>query len=142
MQTAGNTAQRPAVSFERVYDGMPSELRQVRADVAEAVDGRPDAEDVILLTSELATNAVMHSRSGQFGGTFIVRVEVHDVYAWVEVEDQGGDWTADDHQDDDPDEHGRGLAIVEAIAGDGNWGTERGDAPQSRVVWARIERQP
>ncbi|MBO0803900.1 MAG: hypothetical protein J2P25_12600 [Nocardiopsaceae bacterium] len=91
MQTAGNTAQRPAVSFERVYNGMPSELRQVRADVAEAVDGRPDAEDEILLTSELATNAVMHSRSGQFGGTFIVRVEVHDVYAWVEVEDQGGD---------------------------------------------------
>lgn len=142
MQTAGNTAQRPAVSFERVYDGLPSELRQVRADLAEAVDGRAEADDVIMVGSELAANAVMHSRSGQLGGTFTVRAELHDTYAWVEVEDQGGDWTADDHQDNDPDEHGRGLAIVQAIAGDGNWGTEPGDAPQSRVVWARIERQP
>ena len=33
-------------------------------------------------------------------------------YAWVEVIDQAGAWTRDDH--------GRGLAIVAAVAGDGN----------------------
>jgi anti-sigma regulatory factor (Ser/Thr protein kinase) len=141
MQTAENTAQKALVSFERVYDGMLSELCQVRADIAAALDECPEAEDVILLTSELAANAVIHSRSGQFGGIFTVRAEIHDTYAWIEVEDQGGDWAAADHQDDDPDEHGRGLAIVAAVAGDGNWGTEPGDAVQSRVVWARIERQ-
>jgi len=40
----------------------------------------------------------------------------HD-YAWVEVIDQGGMWTADEFDD----EHGRGLTIVAAVAGDGNW---------------------
>jgi hypothetical protein len=38
-------------------------------------------------------------------------------YAWVEVIDQGGIWTADEFDD----EHGRGLAIVATIAGDANW---------------------
>jgi hypothetical protein len=34
-------------------------------------------------------------------------------------------------------EHGRGLAIVAAVAGDGNWGTE-GDAA-GRVAWFRLD---
>jgi hypothetical protein len=51
---------------------------------------------------------------------------------------QGGDWTTHDCEGQD-DEHGRGLPIVAAIAGDANWGTEAGDAPQSRVVWVRLD---
>lgn len=138
MQTVGNTAWKAPVSFERAYDGLPGEVRQVRADLAAAIGKHPDADDMIAVTSELAANAVMHSNSGQVGGTFTVRAEVHDAYAWIEVEDQGGDWAPRDHQDD-PDEHGRGLDIVAALAQD--WGTENGDTEQNRVVWARIERQ-
>jgi hypothetical protein len=53
-------------------------------------------------------------------------------YAWVEVTDQGGRWTADEVDD----EHGRGLAIVAAVAGDGNWGIDGGAA--NRAAWFRL----
>jgi hypothetical protein len=54
-------------------------------------------------------------------------------YAWVEVIDAGGAWVADEHDD----EHGRGLTIVAAVAGDGNWGID-GDSA-SRVAWFRLD---
>ena len=53
-------------------------------------------------------------------------------YAWVEVIDQGGRWTADEVDD----EHGCGLAIVAAVAGDGNWGIDGGTA--NRAAWFRL----
>jgi hypothetical protein len=45
---------------------------------------------------------------------------------------KGGAWTADEFDD----EHGRGLAIVAAVAGDGNWGID-GDAA-CRAAWFRL----
>jgi serine/threonine-protein kinase RsbW len=138
MQKDSITAQKATATFQRTYDGAPSEVRRVRAHLAAVAAGCPAADELVLLASEIATNAIMHSRSGQPGQTFTVRAELHHGdYAWLEVEDQGGDWTAhgDEGQDD---EHGRGLAIVAAIAGDGNWGTETGDTPQSCVVWVRL----
>ena len=93
----------------------------------------PVADDLVLLASELVTNAILHSRSGHPARTFAVRATLYPGdYAWVEVTDQGGGWTADEHDD----EHGRGLAIVAAIAGDGNWGID-GDAA-SRTTWFRL----
>jgi hypothetical protein len=53
-------------------------------------------------------------------------------YAWAEVVDQGGAWIPDEHDD----EHGRGLGIVAAVAGDGNWGVDGNEA--CRVVWFRL----
>jgi anti-sigma regulatory factor (Ser/Thr protein kinase) len=85
---------------------------------------------MVLLTSELATNAILHSRSGRPAGTFSVRVTLYpDDYAWVEIIDQGGEWTND--------RHGRGLTAVDAIAGEGNWGID-GDAA-CRVAWFRLD---
>jgi anti-sigma regulatory factor (Ser/Thr protein kinase) len=116
--------------------GVDAEIFQSLPEVARAA-GCPVADELVLLGSELATNAIMHSSSGEPGGTFAVRAELrHGDYAWLEVEDQGGDWTAREDQDD---EHGRGLAIVAAIAGDGNWGTETGDTPHGCVVWVRLD---
>jgi hypothetical protein len=66
-----------------------------------------------------------------------VRVTLHPRdYAWVEVIDQGGTWTADEFDD----EHGRGLAIVAAVAGDGNWGID-GDTA-CRTAWFRLNWHP
>lgn len=120
--------------FERVYAGIPSEVRQVRADIASIAAECPLVDELVLIVSELAANAVLHSKSGESGGAFTVRAEIHGTYAWAEVEDQGGDWTP--HQDD---EHGRGLTIIAAIAGDGNWGIEVGGTQQGCVVWARLD---
>jgi two-component sensor histidine kinase len=93
------------------------------------------AEETILVASELAANAVIHSSSRQPGGRFIVRAEVcPGDYVWVEVEDQGDIWADQRARDDRP----HGLDIVQAVAGDGNWGVD-GDATHGRVAWARLD---
>ena len=123
-----------AVTFECDYPGETSQASRVRADLAEIASGCPVADDLILLASELAANAATHTRSGEPGGRFTVRARLYpDDYAWVEVIDQGGPWTLPAGSD----EQGRGLEIVAAIAGDGNWGID-GDTA-CRVVWFRLD---
>lgn len=128
------TSAPEAVTFERAYPGTADQPRQVRADLAEVAGGCPVTDELILLASELAANAILHSRSGHPCRTFTVRATLYPgEYAYVEVADQGGAWTRDEHDD----EHGRGLAIVAAVAGDGNWGID-GDSA-SRVAWFRLD---
>lgn len=123
-----------AIIFERAYPGTASQPRSVRADLAAVAAGCPAVDGLLLLASELATNAILHSRSGHPERTFTVRATLYPGdYAWVEVIDQGGVWTADRHDD----EHGRGLAIVAAVAGDGDWGIDGNAA--SRVAWFRLD---
>jgi serine/threonine-protein kinase RsbW len=126
-----------AITFERDYRGTVDQARHVRADLAKVAADCPVSDDLVLLASELATNAILHSRSGHPDRTFTVHVTLYSGdYAWVEVIDQGGTWTADEFDDD----HGRGLAIVAAVAGDGNWGID-GDAA-SRAAWFRLNWHP
>ena len=133
MQTE-TTKPPEAISFERDYPGTISQARHVRADLAKIAAECPAADHVILLASELATNAILHSRSGHPDRVFTVRATLYPGdYAWVEIIDQGGGWTADALDD----EHGRGLAIVAAVAGNGNWGID-GDAA-CRVAWFRLD---
>jgi serine/threonine-protein kinase RsbW len=123
-----------AVTFERDYPGTADQLHQVRADLAKLSDDWPFTDEMVLLASELATNAVLHTRSGHPDRTFTVRATVYPGhYAWVEVIDQGGAWVADG---DDDEEHGRGLAIVASVAGEDNWGIDGNSA--ARVAWFRL----
>lgn len=122
-------------SFGHAYPGRPEQVQRMRADLGAILDGCPIADDVILVASELAANAVTHSSSRQPGGRFIVRAEVcPGDYIWVGVEDQGGIWAGHHPRDGRP----HGLDIVRAIAGDGNWGID-GDAALGRVAWARLD---
>ncbi|HEX4089280.1 MAG TPA: ATP-binding protein [Trebonia sp.] len=105
-------------------------MREVCADLTTITDGTPLSDDLVLITSELATNAVLHSRSGRPAGTFTVRLTLYpDDYAWVEVIDQGGEWTSDRRR--------QGLTALAAIAGEGNWGVD-GDTA-CRVAWFRLD---
>jgi anti-sigma regulatory factor (Ser/Thr protein kinase) len=125
-----------AITFERAYSGTISQPRRVRADLAQIAAAFPAVDSLLLLASELVTNAILHSRSGHPDREFTVRATLYSGdYAWVEVIDAGGAWTPDEHDH----EHGRGLAVVAGIAGDGNWGIE-GDVG-SRVVWFRLDWQ-
>jgi anti-sigma regulatory factor (Ser/Thr protein kinase) len=122
-----------AVTFESDYPGTADQAKHVRADLARVAGDCPVLDELVLLASELATNAILHSRSGHPAGRFTVRARLYPGhYAWVEVTDHGGTWTTDRASD----EQGRGLAIVDAVAGDGNWGID-GDA-SSRVAWFRL----
>lgn len=112
MQTE-KASPREVTIFDHSYPGTVDQVRSVRADAIEAALGCPFVDDLVLLTSELATNAVLHSRSGHPGHKFTVRVSLYvDEYVWAEVVDEGGPWSGARRDDD----HGRGLSIVASIA--------------------------
>src|SRR5215469_8113567 len=134
-RTDVRVTERTGPSFGHAYPGRPEQVRRVRADLGAFLRECPIADETILVASELAANAVTHSSSRQPGGQFIVRAAVcPGDCIWVEVEDQGGTWTGHDTRDGRP----HGLNIVQAIAGDGNWGID-GDATLGRVAWTRLD---
>jgi anti-sigma regulatory factor (Ser/Thr protein kinase) len=117
-----------AARYSATFPGEPAQVGQVRAGVQEFLAGCPRADDAVLIASELAANAVLHS--GSAGQSFTVRAEVFRSYCWVEVEDLGGPWLCR-QRDDRP----HGLDIVTALVGD-NWGVETSRG--CRVTWARV----
>jgi serine/threonine-protein kinase RsbW len=122
----------PQRTTEATYPGATEHIRSVRADLRAVLDDCPRADDVILCASELAANAAQHSRSRLPGGTFTVRTVVRsDLYARIEVQDDGGPWNQGMI---DPTRH-HGLDLVRAVADE--WGID-GD-PSSRTVWARFD---
>lgn len=99
----------------------------VRATVAAGWEDHVD--DVALLTSELATNAVLHGQR-----PIAVTVDAGETRLRVEVKDAAPALPVE--LDIDPEtEHGRGLAIVEAVADE--WGAERVHG-NGKVVWAEL----
>ncbi|MFC7650319.1 ATP-binding protein [Streptosporangium lutulentum] len=81
--------------------------------------------------SELVTNAVLHSASGQIGGAFIVRIEVTEAAIQLSVSDQGPALVPARRT---PDESGRGLDLVAALAD----AYDVIDAPIGRTVRCRL----
>ena len=125
------TATNYKAQYRQTFHGRPDQIRAVRHAVAAYLAGCPRADDVVLVASELAANAVLHSDSN--GEFFTVHCQLYPDYVWVEVEDLGGDW-----QPKPDDDHPHGLTIVDALAGADNWGTETthdGD----RIAWARLD---
>jgi anti-sigma regulatory factor (Ser/Thr protein kinase) len=117
---------------EATYPGGTEHIRAVRADLRVLLEDCLRADDVILCASELAANAAQHSRSRLPSGTFTVRAVVHpDLYARIEVEDNGGPWNQGMI---DPTRH-HGLDIVRAVADE--WGID--DDQTSRTIWARFD---
>jgi anti-sigma regulatory factor (Ser/Thr protein kinase) len=99
------------------YPGSIEHVSTVRADLRALLRDCPVTDDVILCASELAANAVRHSRSRLSGGTFTVRaaVDLTRRSIRVEVEDHGGPWTT---APDEPTGH-HGLDILRALAKSG-----------------------
>jgi anti-sigma regulatory factor (Ser/Thr protein kinase) len=120
----------------RVFPGDQREVRKVRAFVGAAVDGCPAADDVILLASEVATNAILHTASGN-DGKFKVIVHALDGMVRVEVHDGGSETLPGIGPADDQAVSGRGLGFVEELAT--RWG-HLGDR-DGRVVWFEVEWQ-
>jgi anti-sigma regulatory factor (Ser/Thr protein kinase) len=121
--------------MEVTYPGSLEHISRVRADLRVILDGCPAADDAIQCTSELAANAAEHSNSRRPGGTFTVRVYIcpRD-YIHIAVRDDGGPWI-----EQNPDTtRGRGLTVIESLAGTGNWGISH-HSTYGRVVWARLD---
>lgn len=118
----------------RVFPGEPGQVAHARRFVARVLDSHPLADDAALLTSELVTNAVLHTASGQ-GGSFAVAVRWHATQVRVEVWDAGAGTAPVVRSPDQERESGAGLGLVEVIAA--RWG-HLGDE-DGRVVWFELE---
>lgn len=117
-----------AIMFSATFAGQPRQVREIRRAVAGCLAGCPAADDVVLIASELASNAILHSRSRD--AFLAVRVAVLGGGCRVEVEDLGGPWSATGQDDGRP----HGLDLVEILSDE--WGTEV--TPGGRVTWAVI----
>ena len=129
----------PAVMWwTRDFHGDKDQVREARYWIADLLPDCDPLADVLLLASELCTNAVVHTHSGDAGGRFSVAVEWTGEVARVVVGDQGspkaptiGVQTGDISR---AREAGRGLRLVDGLATD--WGTA--SRPGRRWVWADV----
>ena len=81
---------RPAGPWTRTLSGVPASVSEARRFVAGLLAGCPAREVLVTCVSELCTNAVTHTASGQ-GGAFTVEVDLpRDGVARIAVTDDGG----------------------------------------------------
>jgi anti-sigma regulatory factor (Ser/Thr protein kinase) len=76
------------VSLEVTLPGTARSASTARHLAAAVLGDCPRADDLLLALAELASNAVMHSASGE-GGAFTVRVRTAARWARIEVADDG-----------------------------------------------------
>ena len=119
-----------APGYTGTFGGRAEEAAHVRREIAAYLEASPAADDLILIASELAANATLHTRSR--GASFHVRCQLSARAARIEVEDMGGPWRPR-HQGDRP----HGLDIVQALTGPDEWGTQA-TSTGGRIVWAEL----
>jgi anti-sigma regulatory factor (Ser/Thr protein kinase) len=130
-----------AAWWTRHFRGGADQVHEVRHWLEDLLPDCAARTDVLVLASELCTNAIVHSRSGEAGGQFSVDVDWAPTLARVVIGDQGSDKApAIAARTGDAvklGESGRGLLLVDDLADD--WGTA--SRPNRRWVWADVEWQ-
>ncbi|WP_078855823.1 ATP-binding protein [Streptomyces sp. NRRL F-5065] len=111
---------------------VPVARQRVRETLADwGVTGEP-AESVLLLASELVTNAVLHCRVSHAQVRVALSLDGPELV--LEVSDPDRDRLPRLHDPDLDEEGGRGLALVAALSD--AWGCRQG--PYTKCVWARF----
>jgi anti-sigma regulatory factor (Ser/Thr protein kinase) len=119
----------------REFSGHASQVAAARRFVASAIEGGGPARDVSrLLVSEAATNAVLHSASGD-GGTFTVAYLISDHLLRVEVHDGGGPSGPRRRVHHLESMTGRGLDLFDALSD--RWGVDGN--PDGWTVWFELD---
>jgi serine/threonine-protein kinase RsbW len=120
----------------RVLPGTPESVSLARGLAREVLgDSHPALETVLLVVSELVTNAIIHSQSGAAGGTVLLALCPGPAGILIQVRDNGGAWRPLELvRPGMAAEHGYGLVLVDALAD--SWGTLA--STQGRVTWCRI----
>ena len=118
-------------TVEQSFSHDPVSVKAARRFVSEQLDDADDAtrERVVLLVSELGSNAVRHAGTG-----FHVAVGRRGAVVFVEVSDSGpGEPSM--QQRDATQPTGRGLQLVHDLARE--WGVRRG-AQGTKTVWFTV----
>ena len=119
----------------REFSGDADQVAAARRFVASAIHGGGPARDVSrLLVSEAATNAVLHSASGN-GGTFAVQYLISDDLLRVEVHDGGGPNSPQRRIHHLDSMTGRGLDLFDALSD--RWGVV--GTPNGWTVWFELD---
>ncbi|MEU9884454.1 ATP-binding protein [Sphaerisporangium sp. NPDC051011] len=126
--------------WRRIFPGRLDQVREARRFVRFLLADDPRADDAELIVSELAGNALRHTRSGLATGRFTVEVVLDDSAAGIllTVYDHGGTGTprfTGHDQQCCTEEHGRGLAMVSAIATRAGY---QGTPSSGHRVWAYL----
>ncbi|MEU3464878.1 ATP-binding protein [Streptomyces sp. NPDC006733] len=128
----------PGTAF-RTFPGTPVQVsvarRYVTQILADPVYGHV-VDDAVLLVSELVSNAILHTRSGEPLGGFTVELGFHADTLRIAVHDQGSREIP--RVLNGSGEGGRGLGLVQVLAT--TWGITGG--PAGRTVWFELALRP
>jgi len=130
--TATPTASRTARPRRFRHEAVPAAIARVRREVRAALDGGVPEEklgQVVLLVSELATNAVRHAGTSWFS----VELDRRPGLLHVEVRDAGRGFDGGRGERDPDRAGGYGLLLVERLAD--AWGLE---ATSGTRVWFEL----
>lgn len=119
--------------------GRAEHVSEARTCVGKAIGADDPAADVaVLLTSEIVTNAVVHSDSRRAGGSVLLVVTEISGGLRVEVTDDGSDFSTPVVKGDVYASDGHGLFLVQALAD--QWGYVRDEA--GTTVWFWLSAAP
>ena len=125
-----------AVLGSLAIPGRPEHVREARTFAARVLAGLgPVAETAMLLTSELVTNAVRHSRSRSPGGMVSLVILQDPAGVRIEVTDDGSDTGTPVVKADTFASDGHGLMLVQSLSE--QWGYLRSGAAGT-TVWFRL----
>jgi anti-sigma regulatory factor (Ser/Thr protein kinase) len=125
-------ARRPVL---QVLPGTPEAVSAARQLARDLLGDSPVAETVMLLVSELVTNAIVHSRSGEPGGTVTVTLCPTPAGVLIQVRDDGGPTSPRVAASRDSDAgHGYGLLLVDTLAE--SWASIA--SPDGRLTWCKV----
>jgi hypothetical protein len=128
----GAAAPGSGLRWQQVFPGEQDQLRVLRRWLESLLPPCPARDDVAIVATELGTNAIQHTASGQ-GGSFTVEITWHPAAVRVAVAD-GGAPSGPQVIDHPAGENGRGLLVVQGLSlHTGTCGDHRG-----RLVWADV----
>ncbi|WP_371783203.1 ATP-binding protein [Streptosporangium subroseum] len=124
--------------WRRTFLGHLDQVSHARRFVRLLLDDSPCGKDAELIVSELVSNALRHTSSGQAHGSFIVEVIRKVTSIRICVYDCGWGGTPKFRQKHSAlsEEGGRGLMIVAALASKVGY---RGTQAVGHVVWAQFD---
>jgi anti-sigma regulatory factor (Ser/Thr protein kinase) len=126
---------RTSTEVERSFPAeleAPGEARRFVAEILDEVGATNRTDDVEVLVSELATNAVVHTQAA-----FKVGVSVDERLVRLWVSDRSQILPTRSTRAVSPQGSGRGLELVDAMAD--HWGIEM--TPEGKVVWVELNRR-
>ncbi|MBF8191671.1 ATP-binding protein [Nonomuraea sp. K274] len=124
------------LTWRRTFPGTPDQVPHARHFTRYLLADAPCQDDAEQIVAELCSNAIKHTSSGSPDGTFIVEITRTTTTTTIAVYDCGwGGVPCFGIRCRTNAEHGRGLAVVAALAD--QVGYEGGDAAGHKV-WARI----